>query len=840
MKKIVLSVASSGVAALLLPGGRTAHSRFKIPLNIDETTVCEMKRGSMLADLVIAASLIIWGEALMTHRKCFEALDRTFQDILAPINPNAESLVFGGKVVVLGGDLRQILPVIEGGSRSDVVNASITNSPLWAQVTILKLTINMRLLSPRLYEELQMEVKKFSEWILNLGEGKLQVPAEKHDGESDATWIEVPPDLLIQTDGEKIPAIVSSVYTNFIHNYSNPTYLCDRAVLTPTNESANEVNSYVMSLVPTQGKQYLSCDTIAKTTDTPDTVDLLYPIEFLNSITANNFPHHDITLKVGVPIMLLQNLSQSEGLCNGTRLIVTSLGSSVIEAVIMTGMNIENIVFSTMSSLTVRELDPKSRRVALHARVSRMWDHHGGTNDGALRHGGLVLIDIEGTAIYAEIPKEAAPAKKPLFAEGKVYTISRFRVSETKPIFKPVDYPQMIYLTCHTIATEEPQFFNNFLHLMYRLTRLCDLNRLLGQNENIIDVLGLITELTDLETVHLSNQTVPTVRRMITIKDATNYTASLYLWGQRASDFNANEILAKGQTERVTILFVATIVKPFNDEGYTYTVVISRVKPAQNCWFASCNRCSKACRQYGNGYKCPIDSCTGFRFKFKISLTATDGTDEADFICFGNVAQQLKYTFAINVSEKALVSQDRCYEIKAIVASHGRQPTIPHAPPRPTAYLELPGSSSSGPSAQQEFPLLTGAETDNANTLTPSKNTPSTPPPIPTLRSTQAARELTSAPSAPRPRSAISAIGAATASAASASRAAPAASRSAQPLPSTPRRDAVTAPAASASASASASEPAWDGRLCLPRRGRAGHLRRGRRARIRASVGRRL
>lgn len=66
-KQIVLSVASSGVASLLLPGGRTTHSRFKIPCELEETTVCDIKCGTMLSELVQVASLIIWDEALMTQ-----------------------------------------------------------------------------------------------------------------------------------------------------------------------------------------------------------------------------------------------------------------------------------------------------------------------------------------------------------------------------------------------------------------------------------------------------------------------------------------------------------------------------------------------------------------------------------------------------------------------------------------------------------------------------------------------------------------------------------------------------------------------------------------------------
>jgi hypothetical protein len=77
--------------------------------------ICDVSRGTMLSDLIELTSLVIWDEALMANRKCFEALDRTFRDIGKVKNPEAAHIPFGGKVVVLGGDLRQILPVVEGG-----------------------------------------------------------------------------------------------------------------------------------------------------------------------------------------------------------------------------------------------------------------------------------------------------------------------------------------------------------------------------------------------------------------------------------------------------------------------------------------------------------------------------------------------------------------------------------------------------------------------------------------------------------------------------------------------------------------------------------------------------
>lgn len=92
---VVLIVASFGVASLLLPRGRTTHSRLRIPLDIDETSVCDIRRGTMLAELIRSTSLNMWDKALMSRRKCFETLDRTFHDILAADDVGAYSVPFG-------------------------------------------------------------------------------------------------------------------------------------------------------------------------------------------------------------------------------------------------------------------------------------------------------------------------------------------------------------------------------------------------------------------------------------------------------------------------------------------------------------------------------------------------------------------------------------------------------------------------------------------------------------------------------------------------------------------------------------------------------------------------
>jgi len=138
--KIVLYVTSSGIAALLLPGGRQAHSRFKITLSNDINAVCNITRNLALAELIRNTSLIIWDEVPMQHKACFEAVSRTLNDIC---NVDGQQ-VFGSIPTVLGGDFTQIMPVIRRGTRQATVNAGIQHDSIWEYLRVLKLKTSMR------------------------------------------------------------------------------------------------------------------------------------------------------------------------------------------------------------------------------------------------------------------------------------------------------------------------------------------------------------------------------------------------------------------------------------------------------------------------------------------------------------------------------------------------------------------------------------------------------------------------------------------------------------------------------------------------------------------------
>ncbi|XP_074306094.1 uncharacterized protein LOC141641323 [Silene latifolia] len=122
MNKIVLPTATSGIAAANIPSGRTTHSRFKILVDINGSLTCDVPKQSSLAALIKETSLIIWDEASMAKKENVEALDLLLRDLCNP------KIVFGGKIIVFGGDFRQVMPVVPHKPQREAVDASLVNS----------------------------------------------------------------------------------------------------------------------------------------------------------------------------------------------------------------------------------------------------------------------------------------------------------------------------------------------------------------------------------------------------------------------------------------------------------------------------------------------------------------------------------------------------------------------------------------------------------------------------------------------------------------------------------------------------------------------------------------
>ncbi|XP_061350682.1 uncharacterized protein LOC133295838 [Gastrolobium bilobum] len=290
---IVLNVASSGIVSLLLPGGRTAHSRFRIPIQINEDSTCNIRPKSTIAELLSKTKLIIWDEAPMVHRFCFEALDRTLRDVLRISDTSCVDMPFGGK--------------------------------------------NMRLNSGSSAHNLE-EIKEFSEWLLKVGDGNL---GDDVDGESIIT---IPDELLIRESEDPLSDMVNFVYPNLLDNILDQTFFKERAILTPKLSDVAMLNEHLMSMIPGEERTFLSSDKILKQGGTSSVEDDEITHEILNTLSCSGIPDNKLILKVKVPVMLLRNIDQSRGLCNGTRLLITKLGNHVVEAIVLTGSNIGETV----------------------------------------------------------------------------------------------------------------------------------------------------------------------------------------------------------------------------------------------------------------------------------------------------------------------------------------------------------------------------------------------------------------------------------------------------------------------------------------------------------------
>jgi len=197
------------------------------------------------------------------------------------------------------------------------------------------------------------ELKEFSDWILNVGDENIR---ENNDEEAE---IEIPDDILIKNSGDPIASIVNSTYPSLLENMSDISFFQDRAILAPTNDIVDSLNNCILSMIPGEKKTYLSVDNPSTQDENINSHDKILTPEFLNTVKSSGLPNHELNLKVGVPNMLLRNIDQPKGLCNGTRLIITQMRNFVLEAKIISANNIGQKVYISRLTLSLSPFDTK-------------------------------------------------------------------------------------------------------------------------------------------------------------------------------------------------------------------------------------------------------------------------------------------------------------------------------------------------------------------------------------------------------------------------------------------------------------------------------------------------
>jgi hypothetical protein len=323
---IVLCVASSGIASLLLPGGRTAHSTFKIPVeSLHEQSMCGILKETRYADMLRQVRLLIWDEAGNQSRFAPEAVDRTLRDIRNDDRP------FGGMTVVFGGDFQQTLPVVPKGSREEIVSHCLQRSPLWPIINVLHLRQNMRLSRDALSQE-------YARWLLDVGQG--------------TTGERVTIPLDVQTPN--LNTLIESVYSavGLDKPVPEPDYFLNRMILSARNDDVDDVNTRILKVFPGPEEIYCSADSVEQEPGADQDPTHQYPVEYLRTLKPAGIPPGELRLKVGAPLLLLRNLAPRHGLCNGTRMVLLEMGDRVLRVRIIGGEHDGDIAFIPRISLT--------------------------------------------------------------------------------------------------------------------------------------------------------------------------------------------------------------------------------------------------------------------------------------------------------------------------------------------------------------------------------------------------------------------------------------------------------------------------------------------------------
>ena len=210
---------------------------------------------SDLANLIKNTDLIIWDEAVMAHRHVFSTVDTTFRDIMK------NDKFFGNKLMVFGGDFRQILPVVPNGNRAAIVQASLKYTKFWKNVNQHKLTENMRIKTASFnLGKSHQTLMDFAKYLLSLGEGKFQ--CLKNSNYTDD--IQLPINLSQNVDELEL---IKKVFPDINNNYKNTEFITSRAILTPKNKTVDLINELASTYFPGIAKTYLSTDSVTSEKD---------------------------------------------------------------------------------------------------------------------------------------------------------------------------------------------------------------------------------------------------------------------------------------------------------------------------------------------------------------------------------------------------------------------------------------------------------------------------------------------------------------------------------------------------------------------------------------------
>ena len=270
---------------------------------------------------------------------------------------------FGGKIVLFGGDFRQVLPIVPKGTRRQTVDACLNRSArVWPPTRLFRFHSNMRvqrLLDSGAADEVVRSHQDFAQRLLRIWDGT--EPCRHKDGHD---VVRLPPSMCCE--GGTLENLVDRVYQGWDEQRTLAQwrdFVVRRAILASTNEAVHEVAGVALRRIrwvpagaelPDVPTTVYSADTVVESEQRQ-----FYPVEFLNSSNFPGVPPHAITLGTGTPVVLIRNLAQ--GLKNGTRMVVKSVTTKVLTVELCSGPMAGRTTYIPRLAITPTvDMDPTS------------------------------------------------------------------------------------------------------------------------------------------------------------------------------------------------------------------------------------------------------------------------------------------------------------------------------------------------------------------------------------------------------------------------------------------------------------------------------------------------
>ncbi|KAL3068642.1 hypothetical protein niasHS_016746 [Heterodera schachtii] len=312
-----MPTATTGIAAELLYEGQTVHKRICRRKHVNSSTPINLDYDSRFAELLRRTHGILIDEISMQHKDVLEYVDKLLRSI-AP-SEYLRNTPFAGKVVVLGGDWKQLAPVVPGGGHLDQLNASVKNSQLFSNFVTRKLLANHRLRPGQ---------ENYRNFLLRVGTGKNNTDHR----------VQLKPSMCVATRSELLDFVFTKEMLE--HPLDHEEQFGGCAILSPLNSETFELNNIIMVLnqqisvnlkflLKNQivGDERIYTATTQPVRDETGQTELLNVVadadcENLTRLTPQGVPEHRLRIKIGAIMMVIKNISIADGLCNGTRVQV--------------------------------------------------------------------------------------------------------------------------------------------------------------------------------------------------------------------------------------------------------------------------------------------------------------------------------------------------------------------------------------------------------------------------------------------------------------------------------------------------------------------------------------